>query len=190
MPKLREFLQLRVSPQIGMPRLIPVPQDGRLPTFDKLRRLVGLLLDDRQRPAHAVIALTDVYTGTRDFIDAADAKKQMIAWVGNEPRFYPHVALHDFEAWLIPFWPEIQQLAGSKRAQPSLHPETLDHGKPPAHILKEVFRTGSKGKSYVKPRDAARIMRDKSLELPAANCPELKALLNTLLVLCQADRLP
>jgi hypothetical protein len=37
----------------------------------------------------AVIALTDVYTGTKDFKDAADAKAQMKKWVGTILNFIP-----------------------------------------------------------------------------------------------------
>lgn len=95
------------------------------------------------------------------------AKDMMREWVGEEPRFYPHVALHDFEAWLLPFWSEIQTLAGSARAVPGVHPENVNHDRPPAHRLQEVFRTGSKGKAYVKPRDAARILRGVDLGVAA-----------------------
>ena len=83
-----------------MPKLDFVPHDGRIPTGGKLKRVVENLLNDRKQPAVAVIALTDVYTGTTppEFPTAADAKQKMREWVGAEPRFYPHVALHDFEA--------------------------------------------------------------------------------------------
>src|SRR5208283_2628811 len=98
------------------------PCDGRIPTNEKLQRLVKALLSG-PKPADAVIALTDVYTGTHDFDGADDAKAKMRQWVGNEPRFYPHVALHDFEAWLLPFWSDIQKLSGSNRASPGPNPE-------------------------------------------------------------------
>lgn len=62
-----------------MPRLDPFPQDGRIPKGDKLRRVVSNLLQDG---AAAVIALTDVYTGTHDFLDSDDAKAKMRAWYG------------------------------------------------------------------------------------------------------------
>jgi hypothetical protein len=185
MPKLREFLKARLPPG-SMPKLDPVPCDGRLPTGDKLRRIVENLFSGRTA-ADAVIALTDVYTGTHEFASAQDAKNKMRGWVGNEPRFYPHVALHDFEAWLLPFWTDIQQLAGSNRATPSTQPEKVNHDKPPAHWLREVFRTGSKGKAYVKPRDAARILKDRDLTVAAQSCPELKAFLNTILELCGGE---
>lgn len=185
--KLREFLSARL-PVGQMPRLDMVPCDGRIPTGEKLRRLVSQLLSGKSA-ADAVIALTDVYTGTQEFADALDAKRKMAAWVGGEPRFHPHVALHDFEAWLLPYWADIQRLAGSNRAAPGAWPETVNHGKPPAYHLKEVFRSGSKGKAYVKPRDAARILKDNDLAVAANACPELKAFLNTILKACGAESL-
>lgn len=160
-----------------------LPQDGRLPKEEKLKKLVVHLLSGRV-PSIAVVALTDIYTGTTDFISAADAKKKMKEWVGtDESRFYPHVALHDFEAWLIPYWPEIQRLAGSNRRPPAGAPESVNHSKPPAYHLVEVFRTGSKGKKYVKPRDAKRILRNQDLATAAQMCPELKAFLDTILTI-------
>jgi len=180
MPKLREFLKAHIS---VMPEIDALPCDGRIPTSNKLKRQVTNLLSGRN-PADAVIALTDVYTGTQEFQNAQEAKNKMRGWVGNEPRFYPHVALHDFEAWLLPYWSTIQKLAGSNRASLSTHPENVNHGKPPAYWLKEIFRTGSKGKHYVKPRDAGRILRDNNLLIAAQSCPELESLLTTILLLC------
>ncbi len=181
-PKLREFLKARL-PHGTMPKIDTVPCDGRVYTKEKLRRTVALLLSGKNA-ADAVIALTDVYTGTREFTNAQDAKDKMQQWVGHEPRFYPHVALHDFEAWLLPFWGDIQKLAGSNWSTPGANPEQVNHDKPPAYRLQEMFRTGERGKAYVKPRDAARILRSNDLTIAAQACPELKAFLNTILSLC------
>lgn len=163
-----------------MPKLDPLPCNGRLPKSEELKRRVNALLSG-PNAADAVIALSDVYTGSQDFKDAAHAKKLMRQWVGDEDRFFPHVALHDFEAWLLPYWSEIQLLAGSNRARPNANPESVNHDKPPARVLAELFLEGSKGKRYVKPRDAARILRGKDLSVAAAVCPELKSFLNTIL---------
>jgi len=100
LPPLRSFLSRHLA---RMPNLSVRPYDGRIPKGDKLRRIVEDLLTKRP-PSDAVIALTDVYTGTSDFTDAADAKAKMTEWVGGNERFYPHVAQHDFEAWLLPYW--------------------------------------------------------------------------------------
>jgi hypothetical protein len=167
-----------------MPRFDPVPYYGRLPKGDRLKRDVERLLRSGRPPADAVIALTDVYTGTRDFQDAADAKQKMREWVGANDKFHPHAAQHDFEAWLLPFWSDIQQLAGHNKSAPRGNPEAVDHTRPPSAHIEDIFRIGSHGRRYVKPRDAERILRDNDLLVAALACPELKAFLNTILQLC------
>ena len=166
-----------------MPKLIFQGQRGRIPTGEKLRKVVANEFIGKNA-ADAVIALTDVYTGTDDFEDAANAKAKMRKWVGDEPRFHPHAAQHDFEAWLLPFWPTIQKLAKHNKAAPSGKPETVNHSNPPADRIKEIFELGKCRDSYQKPRDAKRILRDNDLLVAAQACDELKAFLNTILSLC------
>jgi len=74
--------------------------------------------------------LTDVYTGTipPEFPTAEDAIQKMRQWVGAEPRFHPHVALHDFEAWLLPYWNMIKKLTGSNHKSPGSNSEKVNHG--------------------------------------------------------------
>jgi hypothetical protein len=179
-PALREFLKTRLAGQ--MPKLDVMPCNGRIPKEGKLRRDVENLLQGRNAADH-VIALTDVYTGTTppDFQDAAEAKAKMSQWVGDEPRFHPHAAQYDFEAWLLPYWPVIQRLAGHNRAAPSGNPEAVNHSNPPARRIKEIFEIGRCRDSYVKPRDAGRILRENDLLTAINQCAELKALVNTIL---------
>jgi uncharacterized protein DUF4276 len=181
LPHLRAFLKTRLANK--MPNLDMVPYDGRIPKEARLRRTVENLLSGH-RPAQAVIALTDVYTGTQDFNDAADAKARMRGWVGQNDRFHPHVALHDFEAWLLPYWAEIQKVAGHNKTAPPGPPESVDRNRPPSYHIKEIFRIGSCRDDYAKIRDANRILRGKDLTVAAAQCPELRAFLNTILELC------
>lgn len=181
---LLEFVKRRV---VGpMPNLDFYPCHGRIYKEEKLRRAVEHLLRNGRAQSDAVIALTDVYTGTNDFKDAADAKAQMRKWVGRNDRFYPHAAQHDFEAWLIPFWSDIQALAGHRRGAPSGSPESVNHNKPPSYHISEIFRIGNRRDGYSKPRDAALILRGKDLAVAANQCPELKAFLNTILTLSGA----
>ena len=109
-----------------------------------------------QFPSDHVSALTDVYTGSKppEFANAADAKLKMREWVGPKPGFHPHVALHDFEAWLLPFWSSIQKLAWHNKRAPGGKPETINHENPPAHRIKEFFEIGTCRDSYIKPREA------------------------------------
>lgn len=179
-PVLLSFLNSHLQHQ--MPRLKFIKYDGRIPKDDDLKRTVENLLAG-SNAYDAVIALTDVYTGTKDFRDAADAKSQMIRWVGNNPNFYPHTAQYDFEAWLLPFWNTIQRLAGHNKTAPSGSPEAVNHDRPPSKRIREIFEIGTSRDSYVKPRDATRILRENNLAASANVCPELKAFLNRIISL-------
>lgn len=188
LPYLREFLQKRLAGK--MPRLDSFPYDGRIPKEGKLQRVVKNLLQGKNASDH-VIVLTDLYTGSQppDFLDAEDAKNKMRQWVGNEPGFHPHVAQYDFEAWLLPYWETIQKLARHNKKVPAGHPESVNHSKPPSWHIKEVFENGKCRSSYVKPRDAGRILRDNDLSVAINLCAELKAFINTILVLSSGERI-
>lgn len=179
LPALRPFLTKRLADR--MPRLSSYPANGRLPKGDRLRREVELHLKNQDH----VIALTDVYTGSdsRDFADAADARRKMHIWVGGNSRFHPHAAQYEFEAWLIPYWHRIQSLAKSGNKPPAAAPEAVNHGNPPSRVLKGVFSTGATRIDYQKIRHASAILRDQDLAVAAQVCPELKSMLNTILTL-------
>ena len=182
-PFLIDFLKGYLTGK--MPKLDFVPQHGGLPTNDKLKRVVENLLSDKKRPADAVIALTDVYTGHNPplFDDGDDAKKKLKDWVGNNPNFYAHVALHDFEAWLIPFWEKIKTMAKSNAKRPALNPETVNHNNPPAYRLKAVFESGKRKKSYSKTVDVGRILDKENLMTVVNECAEFKLFVNRIIKL-------
>jgi hypothetical protein len=186
-PHLINFLKPKLVGR--MPRLDMFPYYGRIPKEEDLRRKVETLLSGKQ-PSDAVIGLTDVYTGTSDFQNAADAKAKMRKWANNNPAFHPHVALHDFEAWLLPYWSDIRRIAGHDKRAPHGRPESVNHNRPPSDHIKEIFEIGKCRDSYSKPRDAHRILRDKDLGVAAAQCPELKLFLNTILRLSGGQTLP
>ena len=182
LPALRRFLGGRLTGR--MPRIDPDPYDGRLQKGDKLRLDVERHL---RTGADAVVALTDVYTGDRDFVDAADAKRKMREWVGPNERFFAHAAQYEFEAWLLPYWADIQRLARHNRRAPSADPESVNHTKPPSAWISEIFEAGKSGRSYSKARDAGRILRDNDLAIAANACAELKGFINTILRLCEGE---
>ncbi len=189
LPHLRNYLAKQLANR--MPKIDIVPYNGRIPTSDKLRRVVENLLTGKKASDH-VIALTDVYTGANlpVFLDAGDAKNKMRKWVGSESRFHPHAALHDFEAWLLPYWKTIQQLARHNKKPPAGNPEAINHANPPSKHIQEIFRIGAKGKKYIKPRDGNRILRDNDLSSAIIYCAELKSFVNTILSICDAKLIP
>jgi len=183
--KLREFLQSRLEQR--MPRLDFKPQHGGIPKEGKLKRIVENLLDNDGYDA--VIALTDVYTGKQDFQNANDAKDQMRRWVGENPKFYPHTALHDFEAWLLPYWTTIKKLANHNLSAPRGLPETVNHQQPPSYRIREIFSSGTRGKDYNKVIDGVAILKNNDLMIAIQACPELKAFVNRIISLCDEERI-
>ncbi|MBF0285124.1 MAG: DUF4276 family protein [Magnetococcales bacterium] len=176
LPHLRRHLEQRLAGR--MPTIRGFPQNGGLPKEEALKRLVDHALRDYD---HAV-ALSDVYgvldrQGLPLFQNAADAKEKMRQWVGREPRFHPHAAQHDFEAWLLPYSSAIQKLAGSKGSPPGGNPESVNHNPPPAHRMEDLFALN--GKKYSKPLWGGRILKDQDLSVAAGQCMELKLLLCT-----------
>ena len=183
--KLHEFLQSRLEQK--MPRLDFKPQHGGIPKEGKLKKIVETLLDNNGYDA--VIALTDVYTGTQDFTDANDAKERMRRWVDKNPNFYPHTALHDFEAWLLPYWTTIQKRAKHNRSAPSGSPETVNHQKPPSDWIKEIFKKGKCKRDYNKVIDGKAILEKNDLMIAIKDCPELKAFVNRIISLCDEEKI-
>jgi hypothetical protein len=184
---LRKFLESRLAGR--MPKLGFRQERGRVPKGDALKKLVANLLRGHNAFDH-VIALTDVYTGSNDFTDAADAKAKMRRWVGQERRFHAHAAQFEFEAWLVPYWTTIQRLAGNRNAKmPAGHPEKLNHSNPPSKRLRELFRRGASSRPYSKPREALHILRENDLLVSARICTELRSFLNTILRLSGGEEI-
>lgn len=190
MPYLRNYLKSCFQGS-NPPKLDVLPYDGRIPKEDKLKRVVNNLLSGKNA-ADYVIALTDVYTGSvpPDFQDAADAKERMMRWAGHNKRFYPHAAQYDFEAWLLPYWDTIQRLSQHNKNAPSGEPERVNHNKPPSYWIREIFEIGGCRDSYIKPRDAGRILKENDLSVAIQQCPELKSFINTILKLSGGTIIP
>ena len=158
-PKLREYLQTLLPGK--MPSLHSVAQNGRIQLDDNLDKLVKNLLSGKNA-ADYVIALTDVYP---EFSSAVNPKERLRQSVKAENRFYVHAAKYEFEAWLLPYWLQIQQLAKHNQSAPSGNPEMVNHNNPLSMRIKEIFRRGNGRDDYVKTRDAPRILKDADLNI-------------------------
>lgn len=188
---LQAFLKNRLAGKTPKLKAYMPGNGGPIPKEAALKRMVKNHLNGRNA-ADAVIALTDLH-GRNDFSDAHDAKKKMGEWVGtNEKRFYPHVAVHEFEAWLLPYWSKILELAGPKKSVPELaaNPETVNHNRPPSQRLNDLFMTGKFHRSYVKVRDAQSILAGQDLMVAINRCAELKAFVNSIFAICGEEKLP
>ncbi len=171
---LSDFIYLCLGPDASRPSIKIRPQGGAIPTGDKLHRLVQQWL---AAGADYVIVLTDIH-GT-EFTSADDAKQKILTWVNHHPKVRAHVALRDFEAWLIPYWDDLCKIAGKKAPKPAGPPEKVNHAKPPAHRIRALFTQGNR--NYTKPVTARAILSKHGLERAVEACPELKALTDTIL---------
>lgn len=172
---LKRFLDEQATregrPKVG---LKTKPLDTRLLNPERVRDHVALSVRDAE--VVCVVALLDVYP---NFHAAQDAKDFLRGAVGKEPRFHPQAAKFEVEAWLLPFWEEICTKLKVQRQPPGANPEQVDLQTPPSRHLSELYRMANR--TYDKPRDLLAILDGKDLTVVANQCPEFKALLNTLL---------
>jgi len=182
--KLKAFLDERARAD-RKPRVALRTKDIMTLNQAKLRHRVRLELRDPK--VTAVVGLIDVYPR---FTSASDAKRFLQDAVGDEPRFYAHVAQYDVEAWLLPYWDFICRRLGIQRARPGADPEQVNLERPPSRRLDELYRVAKPPRKYVKPIEMATILRSQDLTVAADQCPELKSLLNTLLNVVELTLLP
>jgi len=182
--KLKSFLDEQAV-AAGKPKVALRPKDIMTLNPGKLCHRVRLELRDPK--VTAVVGLIDVYP---EFTSASDAKQFLRDAVGDEPRFYAHAAQYDVEAWLLPYWDFICRRLGVQRAKPGANPEAVNLENPPSRRLDELYRIARPPRKYVKPIEMAAVLRNQDLTVAAAQCPELRSLLNTLLTLAGLTLLP
>lgn len=144
-----------------------------------------VLLSFRGADVVCVVGLLDVYPR---FHSADEAKQFLRDAAGTEKKFHAHAAQFEVEAWLLPFWKGICQKLKVQRQPPGANPEQVDLQTPPSRRLSDLYRLANR--SYDKPRDAKAILQGKDLTVVAKQCPEFKALLNTLLACAGLSALP
>jgi hypothetical protein len=153
-------------------------------TLDRLKFQVKTEL--KHPEVMGVIALLDVYP---DFTSATEVKKYLQK-ASNDPRYFPHAAPYEIEAWLLPYWEKICARLKQPKLQPlGRHPEKVNGENPPSHRLDALYQKYLR-RGYSKPIELQAILGGVDLEYAAKQCPELKALLNTLCKLAGVPLLP
>jgi hypothetical protein len=175
---LKRFLDERAT-AAGHPKVVLRTKDMMSPSLGKLRGRIRLELHDQK--VTAVVGLIDVYP---EFASAQEAKEFLRDAAENNPRFYAHAAQYEVEAWLLPYWDSICQRLKVQKKVPGQNPELVNHVRPPSEHLKELYRLAkTRPRKYIKTTEMNAILRGKDLTIAANQCPEFKALLNTLLQL-------
>jgi hypothetical protein len=174
---LKNFLDQRAKAE-GQPKVALQTRTIMNPNLAKLKGRIRLELS--QPGITAVVGLIDVYP---NFTSAEKAKIFLREAADDNPHFYAHAAQYDVEAWLLPSWDNICQRLKVQRKAPAQYPEQVNQNTPPSKHLAELYRLAKPARKYVKPIEMAAILQGKDLTIAANQCPELKALLNTLLKL-------
>jgi hypothetical protein len=161
------------------------PAKGKIVPDQRLRADVETHL--RNPDVKAVVVLTDVYP---DYSSAQEAKQVLSEALDNEGRCNVHVACHDFEAWLLPYWEKICRIVGQDKKPFGANPELVNAMKPPSLRLAELYSVAKpRPMKYTKPSQAFSILRGEDIEVSAKACPELKSFINTILGLAGLQEL-
>jgi hypothetical protein len=100
-PALKVFLD-GIADEEGRPKVRLIPRrEAQVLKTKVIARDVARDLDDPE--TLGVVLLVDV---NPTFRSAAEAKAHY-SGCGEPARFKPHCALHDFEAWLLPYWERV-----------------------------------------------------------------------------------
>lgn len=125
-----------------------------------------------------VFALVDLYPG---HTDAESLRQELDGLV--EPRlcscFHAHVAVHDFEAWVLAAQEALCQRLDVKHLSGFDSPETIDDQKPPAERLKELFARHHR--TYQKELDGPAILSRTTPAIVADKCPNFRLFYKDLL---------
>jgi hypothetical protein len=111
------------------------------------------------------------------------AKEHFEKFLSGSPesnKFYPHVAVHDIEAWILADKDAVANyFKKSTISYNANFPEAIDFGRPPSYILKGLF--GDKGLAYRKTVHDPELFKEVNLDTVYNKCPHFKDFIDDLL---------
>ena len=189
---LPAFLKRWLDPRLKQPVGIDAVRfDGWPEMVRDSPQRVKAFLNAPKGDVIAVIALLDLYGLQLPYPASVNSVAKRIAWATTyleqrvgETRFRQFFAVHETEAWLLSqpmlFPAEIAKGLQSKTSKP----ETVNFDEPPASLLNRLYKSAT-GHDYKKVTQAKNLFPALDPEAAYAKCPQLKALLDTLLELAQ-----
>ncbi len=183
-PFLKRWLDPRLEQPIGIQT---VRFDGWAEMVRDIPKQAKDYLNAPKGDVVAVIALLDLYGLQLPYPPHSDTVAQKIVWATahleqkvGDARFRQFFAVHETEAWLLSqptvFPGEIARSLHSKAQMP----ETVNFDEPPAKLLERLYKSET-GRSYKKVTQAYNLFAKLDSEIAYAKCPQLQALLDTLL---------
>lgn len=157
------------------------PLNGKGNILREVGRHARLALDNG-RVDH-VFVLVDLYPG---HTEAEALRQELRALIAPRlrSRFHAHVAVHDFEAWVLAAPEALCARLGVKHLSGFNSPETVNDQKPPAEHLKELFARYNR--TYKKNSDGPAILRRTMPAVIADKCSNFRLFYQDLLT-CVAE---
>lgn len=88
-------------------------------------------------------------------------------------KFYPHVAVHDIEAWILADENAVANYFRKSTINYNANsPEAIDFDRPPSYILKDLFK--GKGIGYMKIVHAPELFMEVNLDTVYNKCPHFR----------------
>jgi len=158
---------------IGL-RLLPLGGKGNV--LGEIGRRTRLALATNH--ADHIFALIDLYPG---HVDAESLRQELRQRVEPQwhARFHAHVAVHDFEAWVLANKEQLSKRLGVATLHGFNSPETVNDQKPPAERLKELFIRHKR--TYQKEVDGPAILRRTTPAVISDQCPNFQLFYKDLL---------
>lgn len=155
-------------------RLLPLYGKGNI--LREIGRKTQLALD--KGGIDHVFALVDLFPGHTDAESLRQELRNLVEprW---HSRFHAHVAVHDFEAWVLASREELGKRLGMANLHGFNSPETINDQKPPAEHLKELFIRHQR--TYQKEVDGPAILRRTTPAVISSQCPNFQLFYNDLL---------
>lgn len=100
--------------------------------------------------------------------------KDFLSGLSESDRFYPHVAVHDIEAWILADKAAVTNYFGSSTLPYRADlPEAIDFDKSPSHLLEDFF-IENKGHRYRKTVHASELFLAVNFDTVYNKCPHFR----------------
>lgn len=128
-------------------------------------------------------ASVDYPTDITSYIDKArfvkDYLKGFLSGLSESDKFYPHVAVHDIETWILADRDAVAKYFRSSTIPYQADcPEAIDFNRPPSYILGDLFK--SNGLVYIKTVRGPELFKTVNFNIINDRCPHLRDFIDDL----------
>ncbi|MBI2872031.1 MAG: DUF4276 family protein [Chloroflexi bacterium] len=154
-----------------------------------LHKLPSATRDSLSTGARAVFALVDLHGAPVSFPNPRAPARQRADWLREHlrtlipeqyrNRFYPHVAVHELEAWILADPSGLRERLKTSSLPSWPHPECVNDTTPPSDVLNGLFRARLKIR-YAKIKEGVPLLEKLNLDAVYKGCPSFQLFIDDL----------